>query len=79
MDEARDIVRRFLELAEIELHPIGEDELEQALLAFERFDKGRHPAALNLGDCFAYACSRSLRAPLLFKGDDFPRTDIDAA
>jgi ribonuclease VapC len=79
IDEAREIVHSFLNLAEIELHPIGEDELEQALRAFERFGKGRHPAALNLGDCFAYACARTLRAPLLFKGDDFPRTDIEAA
>ena len=42
-------------------------------------DKGRHPAKLNFGDCFAYALSNSRGLPLLWKGDDFGRTDIDAA
>lgn len=51
----------------------------QAALAFEahcRYGKGNHPAALNLGDCAAYALAKSLDAPLLFKGNDFARTDI---
>jgi ribonuclease VapC len=47
-----------------------------AVTAFEQFGKGRHPAGLNLGDCFAYACARQLDVPLLCKGDDFPGTDI---
>jgi ribonuclease VapC len=47
-----------------------------AIDAFDRFGKGRHPAGLNFGDCFAYACARSYRMPLLFKGNDFPLTDI---
>ncbi len=47
-----------------------------ALDAFDRFGKGRHPAGLNMGDCFAYACARQIDAPLLCKGNDFPRTDI---
>jgi ribonuclease VapC len=46
-----------------------------AIHAFERFGKGRHPAALNLGDCFAYACAQRLHAAILCKGNDFPRTD----
>ena len=51
-------------------------ELGQAAIdAFERFGKGRHPAALNLGDCFAYASTQRLGAALLCKGNDFPRTD----
>ena len=51
-------------------------ELGQAAIdAFERFGKGRHPAALNLGDCFAYACAQRLSVPLLCKGNDFPLTD----
>ena len=50
-----------------------------ALEAFDRFGKGRHPAALNFGDCFAYACARLAGAPLLYKGDDFPQTDIETA
>jgi ribonuclease VapC len=55
---------------------------EQALMAreaYQRFGKGRHPARLNLGDCFAYALARARREPLLFKGDDFSKTDIEAA
>ena len=51
----------------------------RALDAFTRFGKGRHPARLNLGDCFAYALAATLNEPLLFKGDDFARTDIAPA
>ena len=50
-----------------------------AFEAWRRFGKGRHPAALNYGDCLAYATARVHDAPLLFKGDDFPKTDIRAA
>jgi len=55
---------------------------EHAALAREgwrQFGKGRHPAALNLGDCFAYALARARHEPLLFKGDDFAQTDVKAA
>lgn len=76
IDEARAIVARFLDVCEIRLIPIGDAESEAALMAFERFGKGRHPASLNLGDCFAYGCAKALDAPLLFKGDAFPHTDI---
>jgi ribonuclease VapC len=79
LDEARVIVRRFLSVSEISLAPIGEAECESALTALERFGKGRHPASLNLGDCFAYGCAKALDTQLLFKGDDFSRTDIRAA
>lgn len=47
--------------------------------AWRRYGKGRHPAALNLGDCFAYALAKSRNQPLLFKGDDFAHTDVKAA
>jgi ribonuclease VapC len=50
-----------------------------ALSAFMAFGKGRHPARLNLGDCFAYALAKQLDAPLLYKGDDFTKTDIRSA
>ncbi len=50
-----------------------------ALAAYLRFGKGFHPARLNLGDVFAYALAQCLDAPLLFKGDDFPRTDARPA
>lgn len=52
----------------------------EAISAFTRFGKGRgHPAQLNMGDCFAYACARTHNVPLLFVGDDFSRTDIPSA
>ena len=47
--------------------------------AWRRFGKGNHPAALDFGDCFAYALARTTGEPLLFKGEDFARTDIEAA
>ena len=47
-----------------------------ALAAFLRFGRGRHSAGLNIGDCFAYALAKSRDLPLLFKGDDFAKTDI---
>ena len=50
-----------------------------ALDAYLKFGKGRHPAKLNLADCFAYALAKSLDAPLLYKGDDFARTDVRSA
>lgn len=50
-----------------------------AAAAYLRFGKGRHPARLNLGDCFAYALAKALDAPLLYKGDDFAQTDIRSA
>lgn len=50
-----------------------------AVEGWRRFGKGRHPAALNLGDCFAYALAKARGEPLLFKGDDFAQTDIRRA
>ena len=55
------------------------EHLEAARRAWRRFGKGNHPAALNFGDCFAYALAKVENEPLLFKGDDFTRTDIEAA
>ena len=54
----------------------------QAMLAreaYQRYGKGNHPAKLNLGDCFAYALAKARSEPLLFKGDDFSQTDVEAA
>jgi ribonuclease VapC len=79
MAEARELIDRFLEVASVRIAPIGAAESELALLAFDRFGKGRHSASLNLGDCFAYATAKALGARLLFKGEDFPLTDIPAA
>ena len=76
---ARAHVRRFLEAGNILFVGIGEREFEIATDAYAQYGKGRHPAALNMGDCFAYACARVNRATLLFKGDDFTKTDIPSA
>jgi ribonuclease VapC len=76
---ARAHVARFLAAAEIETIAIGAAEREAALDAMDRFGKGRHPARLNMGDCFAYACARTHGSPLPFKGNDFSQTDIPVA
>jgi ribonuclease VapC len=75
---ARRVVQSFIALNEINFVTVGEREFELASQAYAEFGKGRHPAALNLGDCFAYACAKSNGAKLLFKGDDFTKTDISA-
>jgi len=62
--------------AGIEIVPLTREQAEIARRAFRRFGKGRHPAALNFGDCFSYALSKTAGEPLLFKGDDFSRTDV---
>jgi ribonuclease VapC len=76
---ARREIDNFLRVGRIEIVSIGDAEAARALDAFERYGKGRHPAKLNMGDCFAYACARTRGVSLLFKGDDFSRTDIAAA
>jgi len=77
--KARIEVASFIEAARLRYVPIGQRETEFAAVAYEKFGKGRHPAALNMGDCFAYACARANGAKLLFKGDDFTKTDISRA
>lgn len=62
--------------AQIEIVPFDGEQYRFAREAFRRFGKGRHPAGLNFGDCFAYALSVASGEPLLFKGKDFPRTDV---
>jgi len=75
--EARDDVLEFLRIAGIRTVSIGGAEADTALDAFARYGKGRgHPAQLNMGDCFAYAVAKNHDTPLLFKGDDFSKTDI---
>jgi ribonuclease VapC len=72
-------VEDLLKVAQIEVRPVLPEVRHGAVEAHARFGKGRHPAALNFGDCFAYACARHARVPLLYKGADFPCTDIEAA
>jgi ribonuclease VapC len=76
---ARRDVEGYLAASRVEFVEIGEAELARALDAFDRFGKGRHPARLNMGDCFAYACAKTNGVPLLFKGDDFTQTDVPIA
>lgn len=66
----------FLSLAGIETVPVDAEQAQLARHAFSRFGRGRHPAALNFGDCFSYALAMSLPEPLLFKGSDFALTDV---
>ncbi len=77
--EAEAEVLTYLGVAGVLVIEIGLQQATMALNAFSRFGKGRHPAKLNMGDCFAYACARTQNVPLLFKGDDFALTDIQAA
>jgi ribonuclease VapC len=58
------------------LVPIGGREAALALDAYRHYGKGRHAAALNMGDCFAYACAKANDARLLYKGNDFAQTDL---
>ncbi len=85
IDGARDPVasRRMDELlatASIVIEPVTEEQARIARAAYRDFGKGSgHAAGLNFGDCFAYAAARATGQPLLFKGDDFTRTDIEPA
>ena len=65
-----------MDRAAIECVPVDLQQAKEARRAFSQYDKGRHPAGLNYGDCFAYALARTNGQPLLFKGGHFARTDI---
>lgn len=69
------ILRRF----GMDLVPVSVAQASAARDAWRRFGRGRHPARLNYGDCFAYALAKTEGEPLLFKGEDFSRTDIEPA
>jgi ribonuclease VapC len=66
----------FLHRLIIELVPVDATQVEVARAGWRKYGKGRHPAGLNFGDCFAYALAKTSGEPLLAKGDDFPRTDL---
>jgi ribonuclease VapC len=76
---ASSAMEEFLQLMEIGCISIATEMTPIALEAFDRYGKGRHPARLNFGDCFAYACATHHNVPLMFKGADFGLTDIRAA
>lgn len=77
--EPQAVLDRFLRDFGVVPVVFGEQHWREALDAFRRFGKGRHPASLNFGDCLSYAAARVADHPLLFVGDDFPRTDVEAA
>lgn len=69
----------FIRRARIVVEPVGVEQAYVARQAFHDFGKGRHVAALNFGDCFAYALAKVTGEPLLYKGDDFRKTDVLSA
>jgi ribonuclease VapC len=78
-EEAGAVVREFMDAASVKVVMISESIATSAVRAFEQFGKGRHPAQLNMGDCFAYATARAYRAAILYKGNDFTHTDLKSA
>lgn len=86
--ECRVVANRDKGLAELEallvtldaeIIPVDQPQGDIAFQGSLRYGKGQHPAGLNFGDCFSYALAKAYDEPLLFNGDDVPRTDIDAA
>jgi ribonuclease VapC len=78
--EAEDDVREFIGATRIKILPVTASHAHEALVAHAKYGKGQgHAAQLNLGDCFAYASAKINNVPLLFKGDDFTKTDIVSA
>ena len=74
------VVGRELELylhrLSVEIVPVDYNQIEVARIGWRKYGKGRHPAGLNFGDCFAYALTKTSGEPLLAKGDDFRKTDL---
>jgi ribonuclease VapC len=77
--DARGLLSRFLEEANVTVIPFSEAHYGLAIGAWLKYGKGRHPASLNFGDCLAYAVAKLSDAPLLAVGDDFPQTDLPLA
>jgi ribonuclease VapC len=78
-DDGSTDLDNFLMALDVHIEPFGRREADYARHAYRRFGKGRHPAGLNFGDCLTYATAVAQNEPLLFKGDDFPHTDITNA
>lgn len=77
--DARPLLARFLAETEMVVIPLQETHFGLAVGAWLKYGKGRHPAALNYGDCLSYAVAKAAHLPLLCIGDDFPKTDIELA
>ena len=73
------ILDELVETAGLEVESVTVEQAHLAREAYAAYGKGRNVAGLNFGDCFSYALAKSTGAPLLFKGDDFSRTDIEPA
>jgi ribonuclease VapC len=73
------LLERILDEFAVQEIPFGEVHWREAVDAYRRFGRGHHPASLNFGDCLTYAAARLTGEPLLFVGDDFSQTDLDAA
>jgi len=71
------LLARFVQEAGLAVIPFSSDHWSVAVDAWHRFGKGHHPAALNLGDCMAYAVAKLASQPLLCIGDDFTKTDLE--
>lgn len=78
-DEAVDAAERLIDEFGIEIAAVGDRQARGAYEAWRTFGRGRHPAGLNYGDCFAYALAAELDAELLYKGDDFSKTGARSA
>ncbi|KQW29381.1 twitching motility protein PilT [Rhizobium sp. Root274] len=72
-------MKMLIAASEAEIIPLTSTRAERAAIAYQRFGKGFHSAALNFGDCFSYATAEEFGCPLLYVGDDFARTDIRSA
>jgi ribonuclease VapC len=77
--DPKSIADSFLRDMQVKLLTMDEKQTELAVHAFLIFGKGRHPARLNLGDCYSCAAARACDCPLLFVGGDCPRTDVRRA
>ena len=73
------IVETIVQRLRIDVVPLDEHQMRLAHAAWRKYGKGRNPAQLNMGDCFAYALAKQTGEPLLYKGRDFVHTDITSA
>lgn len=73
------LLDNLIERAAIQVEPVTRSHVQIARQAYYDYGKGKHPAGLNFGDCFVYALATETGEPLLFKGDDFSKTDIEIA
>jgi ribonuclease VapC len=79
MSSAEGLFNKFLARGKIQMIPISDEIGKLAVEAYQNFGKGRHPARLNLADCFSYAVAKHLKVPILFVGSDFSKTDLKSA